>query len=445
MVESSAVRPEPIAPHTATHLAGLDRERHLLDGMGADAVVAAVARFDGDAGEAHREIAELEDRRGRLLRVALELDRARVLAADGASHHHRDDVVGRRGLCVDRAHRLAVAQHGDAIADGEDLVHAMRDVDARGAVVAQTAQPLHQAIGLLASERRGGLVEDEDLGVLRERADDLDDLLQADAEDPDGGRRIDVALHAELREQLARVRLDGVVVDEAEEAPEGVSIPSFPAQDEVRRDRELRHQHELLVHDRDAGLLGVACRHEAATLAADLHGAAVAGGGIHAGEDLEDGRLASAVLAAQPEDLAGPCREIRAAKRVDAAERLVDRDELECQLGHLGHRRRRRTRRASSSAGTERNSARPQGGIPRSGPSTQRHAGANGIFEPSGTAPLGSLPAPPSAPPPGPPVGFVEIAEHETLGSAAPLPSPQSFASVMPERSSIVIANAPPP
>ena len=87
------------------------------------------------------------------------------------------------------------------------------------------------------------------------------------------------------------------------------------------------------------------------------------------------------------------------AQRVDAAEGLLDREELEGGDADMSSRERRaQTSRAMSSAGTERNIAMASGGIPRSVTiRLQRHAPTNGTCEPSGT-PLLPLLAPPSAP-----------------------------------------------
>src|SRR4030095_5025443 len=102
-----------------------------------------------------------------------------------------------------------------------------------------------------------------------------------------------------------------------------------------------RHEHELLVDDRNPGLLRVARAPEASLLAAHTDAPAVALARIHAGEDLEEGRLPGAVLTADRVDLSATRREARAAQRVHTPERLVDAGELQ------DHRRRRRQKRTS--------------------------------------------------------------------------------------------------
>ena len=70
--------------------------------------------------------------------------------------------------------------------------------------VLERAHDLHQLVDLLRREHRGGLVEDQHLGVVGERLDDLDPLLHADREVLDQGVRVDgeaVAL-GQLADQL---------------------------------------------------------------------------------------------------------------------------------------------------------------------------------------------------------------------------------------------------
>lgn len=52
-----------------------------------------------------------------------------VKRRDVAPDHHANDGVGTDVLLVERADQAAVAQHGDAVTERIDLVHAVRDVD----------------------------------------------------------------------------------------------------------------------------------------------------------------------------------------------------------------------------------------------------------------------------------------------------------------------------
>ena len=60
-------------------------------------------------------------------------------------------------------HDAAVAQHHDAVGDPRDLVQPMADVDEATPSRLELADLLEQQLGLLAAERRGRLVEDQQL------------------------------------------------------------------------------------------------------------------------------------------------------------------------------------------------------------------------------------------------------------------------------------------
>ena len=76
------------------------------------------------------------------------------------------------------------------------------------------------------------------------------------------------------------------------------------AHEDVLGDREVREERRLLVDHRDAGGLGLRGRAEVDVVALEPEGAGVAA--VHAGHDLDQRRLAGAVLADQRVDGAGP-------------------------------------------------------------------------------------------------------------------------------------------
>ena len=84
---------------------------------------------------------------------------------------------------------LAVAQHGDAIGDGKDLLEAVRDVDDADAVRLEQRDDAEQALDLALGQRRRRLVHDDDLRVGADRLGDLDDLLLGHAERLDQAHR----------------------------------------------------------------------------------------------------------------------------------------------------------------------------------------------------------------------------------------------------------------
>ena len=258
---------------------------------------------------------------------------------------------------------------------------------------------------------------------------------------PTGARRIDVvARRRTSRGARARAASMRVVVDERREPRRLASRPStrFSATDISGTSMSSWWTIAMPACSR------VARRLEAPLLAVDAHLAAVElVARIHAGEDLEQRRLAGAVLADEAEDLA------RLERRASAPRSACTPPNgfsiaASSRARASGHRRRRRPRRARSSTGHDDERARaPSGGMPRSGPRTQRHAVTKGTCRAVGDRAVGAARAAVGADRRA--AGVVEMPPQSTLGSVAPLPSPQSLGSTMPERSSIVIMYAPPP
>ncbi len=159
----------------------------------------------------------------------------------------------------------------------------------------ELAHDLHQLVGLLGGQHRGRLVEDQDLGVARERLDDLDPLLHADRQVLDDGVGVDV--EAEPVGDLLDPLPGGVEVERPGEAGRLV------AEHDVLGDGEDRDQHEVLVDHADAGRDRVAGAGEVLDLVVEDDLALV--GLVEAVEHVHQRRLAGAVLAEQAVDLAG--------------------------------------------------------------------------------------------------------------------------------------------
>ncbi len=141
--------------------------------------------------------------------------------------------------------RAAVAEHRDAVGELEHLVDPVRDEDRRrrrrrGSVRTRREERLHLVVG----ERAGRLVEDQHARVDRERARDLDHLLQVGPQPADGQRRVE--RRAEPLERGAR-RLAS--------SRQSISRPRsrhpVPEED-VLGDREVGRERRLLGHGRDA-------------------------------------------------------------------------------------------------------------------------------------------------------------------------------------------------
>ena len=263
----------------------LQRQRHMIDGEPAGR--ARQADFLG-----------AENLLARLVIVGL----GEILGV-GADHLPHDP------LRVDVLHLLlagdvAVAQHGDVVADADQLLQPVRDVDDRHAARLEVGDHLEQDLDLGRRKRRGRLVHDQDAGVERHRLGDLDELLLADAQVLDQHVRADAGLAAVrgIRRpaapapcgRYARRRL--VISRVAKMFSATVRLPNrlsswntmpMPRAHRVAR----RGERHLLAVEQDAAVRRL----------------------LDAGDDLHQRRFAGAVLADQHVDRAAPDLEIRRA------------------------------------------------------------------------------------------------------------------------------------
>ena len=143
---------------------------------------------------------------------------AREEVVDLAADHPRDDVAP---ACRPRSPRVptraAVAQHGDAVGDAEDLFEACARCRSMPTPRARRSSRMRAGARRSSLGQRGRrLVEDQDARVLGERLRDLDQLLLADAEVADRARPD--RREAKRVEQRAAPRAAAPPADDAEAA-----------------------------------------------------------------------------------------------------------------------------------------------------------------------------------------------------------------------------------
>ena len=192
-------------------------------------------------------------------------------------------------------HEPAVAQHGDPVADPVELLHPVADVHHREPAVAQPLDHAEQRLDLAGLERRGRLVHDDHPGVDRDGPGEGDHLLRAHAEAAQ--RAAHVGVHAVLGEQAFGPGVHLGHIDDAE------AVARLAPEQQVAGHAHHRHQVDLLVDGRDAGPLRLQRGGERHRLAPVTQLAPV--GPVHPGEDLDEGRLAGAVLPDERVHLAG--------------------------------------------------------------------------------------------------------------------------------------------
>ena len=167
-----------------------------------------LARGDRQVGRVHRtaapELRRLHEGRGirfvddHRAGALLEVVERGELLADHLLH----EVDAQQLLDEVLPHELAVAQHGEAVADLVHLVEEVRDEEDRDALLLQRADDAEELGDLVGVEARGGLVEDEHLRLHVDRTGDRHELLHRErvvAEERSG-----VEVEVEAREQLDR-------------------------------------------------------------------------------------------------------------------------------------------------------------------------------------------------------------------------------------------------
>ena len=169
---------------------------------------------------------------------------------------------------------------------------------------------------LVLGQRRRRLVEDQQPRLLGERPGDDHQLLRGEVER--AHRRGGVEVEAEGVERLAGAAQPARDVDHP-------PARRLVVERDVLGDAEVGDDVDLLRHQRHAGRLGLGDAGRREGPAGEAHAAVVAAGRDGAGEDLDQRRLAGAVLAEQRHDLAGGDREARPVERAHAGEALGQR------------------------------------------------------------------------------------------------------------------------
>jgi hypothetical protein len=132
------------------------------------------------------EIARFEDRR------ADRRHRLREEALEPPPDHHLHEFANVGVGDIARADIGAVAQHRDAVGDRKNLIQAVADINDADAALFQAPDHVKQTRHVAFRQRRCRLVHDEDAGVMRQSAQDLDALAVANGEHADNliGREV---------------------------------------------------------------------------------------------------------------------------------------------------------------------------------------------------------------------------------------------------------------
>ena len=247
-----------------------------------------------------------------------------------APDHGRDQL--RAAARVDRVEHgdvAAEAEHGRPVADLVDLVdlvEIMRDVEDGDAFSLQRLDGTQHRARLLARQRRGRLVEDDDARLaVDQRAGDLHQLALGRAEVADEPVAGDLDLQPLAQEGFGAP--PHALFVEAERAA------GLLPHEHGFGDREMRDEMKFLMDEADAGLVHGLRRDRVQGAPADRDRAGIRL--VDAGQDLDDGRLAGAVLADEAVDLARPDLEAGAVEGADTRKGLDDVAQAEGDLDHV--------------------------------------------------------------------------------------------------------------
>jgi hypothetical protein len=218
----------------------------------------------------------------------------------------------------------------------------MRDEDHRDPARLEVAHDLEQMLGLVGVEARRRFVEHERTRIVLERAGDRDQLL--DRHGIGAERPLDVDVDAEPLEALP--------CQFARRAPRNQAEPTrLATQRQILRNRHGRDEIDFLIDRADAERAGFARAADLDLAAIETDHALVAR--ERAGHDLDQRRLARAILAHERMDFAGLDAEIDAVQRPNAGEGLRHARHLYSCSGGFAQPRPLRLDKCSGGAGVD--------------------------------------------------------------------------------------------
>ena len=249
--------------------------------------------------------------------------------ADEVRHASRGHVVVERGRHARRGRRdacptdrLAVTQHGVALADALTLFEEVADVDHAHAARAQAFDHGEKPLRIHLREAARRLVHDEQLRLAHERAGDFHELLLRDGQGVDRRGEREVGVVELLQCAAGEIATPGAV--------QPAEARGLFTEQNVFLHAQVGREVELLVNHRDAALARVQRVRRAERLAIERDASGV--GLIRAGEDFHQRAFARAVLADERVRLAGCDGQCDAPQRVRGTEGLAHAGHFEAGL-----------------------------------------------------------------------------------------------------------------
>ena len=234
-------------------------------------------------------------------------------AGGGFAEHRLDDRRLATLAGNERGDITAVTQDGAHVAVLAHLGESVGDEQHRAVALAPAAHHGEHPLGQVGREGGGDLVEKEQLRVER-----------------DGASEIEHAQERQGHVAYLLAEVEPVEVHLGELRPYGIDVGAGEA--EVLGDGEIRGHRRVLEYRGEAASPGIAGTVHRRRLAVDADRPGI--GAQHAGEDLDERRLAGAIGAEQGVHLSGSDLEVDGAEGDHRAERLGDRRRLQQWSGH---------------------------------------------------------------------------------------------------------------
>ena len=247
--------------------------------------------------------------------IALDAELLGIQVVQRPAHHGGDQGVLRHVADILGHDELTVPHDGDPVAELEQLFQFMRDEQDGHALGLQAPDGLHQLIDLLLAQGGGRLVHDNQLGIQRHSLGDLHHLLLAGAQL--AAFHFDIDLGVAQRSQcLLGLLIHSGIIQKA-------VFLNGASHENVIRDRQLFDNVQLLVHAGDARLAGLDRVVEHDLLAVHIDFPLLRH--MHAGEHLDQGGFAGAILTDQAVDLS----------RSDANRHIFQSDDTRKTFGNV--------------------------------------------------------------------------------------------------------------
>ena len=162
--------------------------------------------------------------------------------------HSGNDHIGGQLFCFPGTDILTVAHDGHFVADAENFVHLVRDIDNRNALRLEIVHNPEQRLNLVLRQRRGRLVQNQNLAVCGDRLRDFHRLHLRHTQAAELRLRIKVHTHA--LEKRRRVLVHFFMIDRGDQTQH--LLDRVAAQEDILSDGPRRNRLEFLMHHGNA-------------------------------------------------------------------------------------------------------------------------------------------------------------------------------------------------